>query len=174
MELLDKPICDPFFAGEHPVVCIQMFNGKKMRIQLEPAAAPITVAYFLTLVKQGFYNGLKFHRVIPNFMIQGGDPTGTGDGETEYYVKGEFIENGIQNPVRHERGTIALARQDGCDTASCQFFIMQVPMMGLAGHYAAFGKVIEGIETVDQIASTPTDENAKPLRPVIMRRVFIE
>lgn len=174
MKLLDTPPCDPFFLGEEPVVAIEMWNGRTIRIQLDPAAAPITVAYFLTLVQQGFYNCLKIHRVVPNFIIQGGDPTGTGDGETDCYIKGEFAENGIGNPLHHTRGAISMARQDGCDTASCQFFIMLRDNYGLDGHYAAFGHVIEGMDAVDQIAGFPVDANSMPTVPVIMRRVYVE
>lgn len=174
VKLLTEPICDPFSHGEAPVVAIEMWNGRTIRIQLDPNAAPITVAYFLTLVQQGFYNCLKIHRVVPNFIIQGGDPLGTGDGETDCYIKGEFAENGVGNPVHHTRGAISMARQDGCDTASCQFFIMLRDNYGLDGHYAAFGHVIEGMDAVDQIAAFPTDANSVPTVPVIMRRVYIE
>ena len=174
MELLTEPIIDPFSHGEHPVMVLQMFNGKKIRIQLEPAAAPITVAYVMSLVESGFYNGTKFHRVIPNFMIQGGDPTGTGDGETDYYIKGEFIENGIVNPLPHLHGAISMARQDGCDTASCQFFIMLATNPGLDGHYAVFGNVIEGLEAIDQIGTVPTNEADAPIKPIIIRRAYLE
>ena len=174
MELLTEPPCDPFFAGEKPVVAIQMLNGRTIRIELDPKAAPITVAYFLSLVKSGFYDCLKIHRVVPGFIIQGGDPLGTGDGETDYYLKGEFAENGVHNPLRHTRGTISMARQDGLDTASCQFFITLRNAPALDGHYAAFGHVIEGMDAVDQVAGVRTDENSVPLAPMIMKRVYIE
>ena len=174
MELLETPPCDPYTWGEHPVIVIEMYNLREIRIELDPSAAPITVAYFLKLVSEGFYDWTRFHRVIPNFMIQGGDPTGTGDGETEFYVKGEFADNGILNPISHTRGTIALARQEGNDTASCQFFIMLIDAPSMDGQYATFGHVISGMDAVDQIAAFPTNENAAPVIPLIMQRVYIE
>ena len=174
MELLTEPLCDPYFAGDEPVVVIQMPDGSQIKIQLYPDLAPITVAYFLTLVKSGFYNGLKIHRVVPNFIIQGGDPLGTGDGETEFYLKGEFAENGVDNPLCHTRGTMSMARQDGFDTASCQFFITLRNVPSLDGHYAAFSHVIEGMDAVDQVADVRTDENNVPLEPIIMERVYLE
>lgn len=174
MELLDKPVCDPFFKGEKPVVVIQMLNGWVIKVQLDPAAAPITVSYFLTLVESGFYNHLRFHRIVPNFIIQGGDPLGTGDGETEFYLKGEFAANGVDNPIRHTKGAISMARQDEFDTASCQFFIMLRDAPSLDGQYAAFGHVIEGMNFVDRIAGIRTDKNSAPLMPMIMKRVYIE
>ena len=174
MKLLDTPPCDPFCFGEAPVVAIEMWNESTIRVQLDPAAAPITVAYFLTLVKQGFYDYLKFHRVVPRFIVQGGDPTGTGDGETDCYIKGEFAENGVANPLHHTRGAISMARQEGCDTASCQFFIMLRNNYGLDGHYAAFGHVIEGMDAVDRIATAPLDSASAPTIPIIMRRVYVE
>ena len=174
MKLLTEPPCDPFAFGDAPVVAIEMWNGRTIRVQLDPSAAPITVAYFLSLVQQGFYDCLKFHRVVPGSMIQGGDPTGTGDGETDCYLKGEFAQNGVPNPLHHTRGAISMARQDDCDSASCQFFIMQSDRYGLDGQYAAFGHVIEGIEAVDQVARIPVDANSAPTVPVIMRRVYVE
>ena len=174
MELLTAPPCDPYCCGEHPIVVIQLLNKRQIRVQLEPAAAPITVAYFLQLVQEGFYNGLKFHRVAPGFVIQGGDPTGTGDGETDYYVKGEFAENGIDNPVKHTRGTISLARQESCDSASCQFFITLVDAPALDGHYAGFGHVIEGMDVVDYVGSVRITSYDKPRIPIIVTRMYVE
>ena len=174
MELLTKPPCNPHFMGDEPFVVIEMEDGQEISIELYPDYAPITVTYFLTLVNEGFYNGLQFHRLVPNFVLQGGDPTGTGDGETEFYLKGEFAENGIDNPLMHTAGTISMARQDGCDTASCQFFIMLRNAPSLDGHYAAFGHVIDGMNVLAEIASTPVDENAVPITPIVMRRVYVK
>ena len=174
MKLLEEPPCDPFAWGQAPVVVIRMLNQREIRIRLEPAAAPITVAYFLTLVESGFYDGLKLHRIVANFIVQGGDPLGTGDGETDCYVKGEFAANGIDNPVSHTRGAIAMARQDGYDTASCQFFIMLRDVPSMDGQYAAFGHVVEGMDALDQIALVATDAASAPFVPIFMQRVYIE
>ena len=175
MELLTTPPCDPFFAGEHPVVVMELAGtDDKIRIELDPNAAPITVAYFLSLVKDGFYDGLKFHRVVPGFLLQGGDPTGTGDGETEFYIKGEFAENGIDNPILHTAGAISMARQEGCDSASCQFFIMVEEVPSMDGHYAAFGHVIEGLDVIEDASFAEIDEHEAPLKPIIMERLYIE
>lgn len=174
MELLTEPICDPYFMGDEPVVVIEMEGGQEIRIELYPFAAPITVSYFLTLVNEGFYDGLQFHRLAPNFVLQGGDPTGTGDGETEYYLKGEFAENGVDNPLLHTAGALSMARQEGCDTASCQFFIMLRNAPALDGHYAAFGHAIDGMDVIEELAATPVDENAVPVTPLVMKRVYIE
>ena len=174
MELLTEPICDPYFMGDEPVIVIEMDDDREIYIELYPDVAPITVAYFLTLVNEGFYDGLRFHRLVPNFIIQGGDPTGTGDGETEYYIKGEFAENGVDNPIMHTRGAISMARQEGCDTASCQFFIMLQNAPALDGHYAAFGHIVDGMDVIEELEATPVDENAVPATPLIMRRVYVE
>lgn len=175
MRLLDAPPCDPFLWGENPVVAIKIFsNGKTIRIQLDPKAAPITVAYFLTLVSRGFYNGTKFHRVVPGFLLQGGDPTGTGDGETDCYVKGEFEANGVDNPLRHEAGTISLARQEGYDSASCQFFLMVNEVPSMDGQYAAFGHVIEGLDVLEELCNLETTPYESPVAPLIMQCVSIE
>ena len=174
MELLSTPPCDPYFMGDEPIVVIEFENGDEIAIELYPDAAPITVAYFLTLVNEGFYDGLKFHRLVPGFIIQGGDPSGTGDGETEYYVKGEFEENGVDNPIMHTRGTVSLARQEGCDTASCQFFIMLCNGPTLDGHYAAFGHIVDGMDVLERIEETPVDADSVPLEPIVMKRVYVE
>ena len=173
MELLSEPPCDPYFMGDEPIVAIELEDGREMGIELYPDVAPITVAYFLTLVNEGFYDGLQFHRLVPGFIVQGGDPTGTGDGETEYYVKGEFAENGVNNPIMHTRGAISMARQEGCDTASCQFFIMLRNEPSLDGHYAAFGHVVDGMDILEEIEAIPVDENAVPATPLFMRRVYV-
>ncbi len=156
------------------MVVIEMENGKKIKLELYPEAAPITVANFEKLVRAGFYNGLIFHRVIEGFMIQGGDPTGTGMGGADEKIKGEFAPNGVANPIKHTRGVISMARSMMKDSASSQFFIMHKDAPHLDGSYAAFGKVVEGMETVDAIASTQTDYSDRPLVPQVMKSVTIE
>ena len=156
------------------MVVIEMGNGKKMKIELYPEYAPITVANFEKLVKEGFYDGLIFHRVISGFMIQGGDPEGTGMGGPKERIKGEFAANGVNNPLKHERGVISMARTQMPDSAGSQFFIMHKDASYLDGQYAAFGKVVEGIEVVDEIAAVDTDWNDRPLTEQKMKRVTIE
>ena len=156
------------------MVVIEMENGKKMKLELYPEIAPITVKNFEDLVKQGFYDGLIFHRVIPGFMIQGGDPEGTGMGGPGHHIKGEFASNGIKNDLKHTRGVISMARSMMKDSASSQFFIMHADAPHLDGEYAAFGKVVEGIEVVDEIASVPTDFRDKPTVKQVMKKVYIE
>ena len=156
------------------MVIIEMENGGKIKLELNAEAAPITVENFLSLVKDGFYDGLIFHRVIPGFMIQGGDPLGNGMGGSEKKIKGEFAANGHQNPIRHTRGVISMARSMDKNSASSQFFIMHADAPHLDGQYAAFGKVVEGIETVDEIASIPTDYSDRPKIAMRMKRVYIE
>ena len=156
------------------MVVIEMENGKKIKIELYPDKAPITVENFENLVKEGFYNGLTFHRVISGFMIQGGDPLGTGTGGSKKKIKGEFRSNGVQNDIKHVRGVISMARSANPDSASSQFFIMHKDAPHLDGQYAAFGKVVEGMEVVDEIAETATDYNDKPVEPQVMKKVTIE
>lgn len=155
------------------MVQIEMENGKKIKIELYPDAAPITVANFEKLVKEGFYDGLIFHRVIKDFMIQGGDPTGTGMGGADEKIKGEFIINGVNNMVRHERGVISMARSADPNSASSQFFIVHKTSPHLNGQYAAFGKVVEGMDVVDEIAEAATDYTDKPTTPQVMKKVTI-
>ncbi len=155
------------------MVQIEMENGKKIKIELYPDAAPITVANFEKLVKEGFYDGLIFHRVIKDFMIQGGDPTGTGMGGADEKIKGEFIINGVNNMVRHERGVISMARSADPNSASSQFFIVHKTSPHLNGQYAAFGKVVEGMDVVDEIAEIATDYMDKPTTPQVMKKVTI-
>ena len=155
------------------MVVIEMENGDVIKIELDPSAAPITVANFTELVKEGFYDGLIFHRVIRGFMIQGGDPTGTGMGGSKKNIKGEFAANGVKNPLKHTRGVISMARAMNPDSASSQFFIMHQDAPHLDGSYAAFGKVVEGMEAVDRIASVRTDWRDKPLEKQVMKRVYI-
>ncbi len=144
------------------MVLIEMENGDTMKVELYPEIAPKTVANFEKLVKEGFYDGLIFHRVIPGFMIQGGDPQGTGMGGAKENIVGEFAANGHKNDLRHTRGVLSMARAMNPNSASSQFFIMHADAPHLDGQYAAFGKVIEGIEAVDRIASVPTDYNDRP------------
>ena len=151
-----------------------MENGKKIKIELYPEIAPITVANFEKLVNQGFYNGLIFHRVIPGFMIQGGCPEGTGMGGPGWNIKGEFSSNGVKNDLKHTRGVISMARSMRPDSAGSQFFIMHKDAPHLDGQYAAFGKVVEGIEVVDEIAGVDTDYADKPLTAQVMKSVTIE
>ena len=156
------------------MVVIEMENGAKIRLELNAEVAPATVENFLSLVKDGFYDGLIFHRVIPGFMIQGGDPLGNGMGGSEKKIKGEFAANGHPNPLKHTRGVISMARSMDQNSASSQFFIMHADAPHLDGQYAAFGKVVEGIETVDEIASIPTDFSDRPKIAMRMKRVYIE
>ena len=156
------------------MVQIEMENGGIIKLQLYPAVAPITVANFEKLVKEGFYDGLIFHRVIAGFMIQGGDPTGTGMGGSPDEIKGEFRSNGVTNNLSHTRGTISMARTQIKDSASSQFFIFRADATFLDGEYAAFGVVTEGIEVVDEIASIPTDYSDRPKIAMRMTRVYIK
>lgn len=154
------------------MVIIEMENGQTIRLELYADAAPITVKNFLTLVGEGFYDGLTFHRIIPGFMIQGGDPQGNGMGGSKNKIKGEFRQNGVDNPIRHTRGVISMARAYDPNSASSQFFIMHADAPHLDGAYAAFGKVVSGMEVVDEIASIPTDYNDRPKVAVRMKRVY--
>ncbi|MCR5328503.1 MAG: peptidylprolyl isomerase [Saccharofermentans sp.] len=146
----------------NPIVTIQMKNGGTMKAELYPEIAPETVKNFVDLASQGFYNGLIFHRVISGFMIQGGDPEGTGMGGPGYCIKGEFSANGFRNDLKHTRGVLSMARATDPNSAGSQFFIMHADSPFLDGQYAAFGKLIEGIEVVDRIASVKTDYNDRP------------
>ena len=156
------------------MVVIEMENGKKIKIELYPEIAPITCANFEKLVKEGFYDGLIFHRVISGFMIQGGDPEGTGMGGAKENIKGEFAQNGIKNDLKHTRGVISMARSMMPDSAGSQFFVMHKTSPHLDGQYAAFGKVIEGLEVVNEIAEVDTDFQDKPLDPQVMKSVTAE
>ena len=161
-------------AEKNPIVTFEMENGKTFRAELYPALAPNTVNNFLSLVGKKFYDGVIFHRVIAGFMIQGGDPQGVGTGGPGYHIKGEFIANGFANPIKHERGVLSMARAMNPDSAGSQFFIMHENSPHLDGQYAAFGKVIEGMETVDAIASVKTDYHDKPLSEQKMKKVTAE
>jgi peptidyl-prolyl cis-trans isomerase B (cyclophilin B) len=159
---------------EKPIVTITMENGEEIVIELDPAAAPNTVANFISLVEDGFYDGLIFHRVIPDFMIQGGDPNGNGTGGPGYSIDGEFSSNGFENNIKHVRGVISMARTSDPNSAGSQFFIMVNDAPHLDGDYAAFGKVIKGMETVDKIVSVERDANDKPLEDQKMKTVKVD
>ncbi|MDE6149237.1 MAG: peptidylprolyl isomerase [Ruminococcus sp.] len=156
------------------MVVIEMENGKKIKIELYPEHAPITVANFEKLVKEGFYDGLIFHRVISGFMIQGGCPEGTGMGGPKERIKGEFLANGVPNNLKHTRGVISMARSQMPDSAGSQFFIMHKDAPHLDGQYAAFGKVTEGMDVVDEIAETEVNYMDRPLVDQVMKKVTIE
>ncbi len=150
-----------------------MENGKTMTAELYPETAPLTVQNFIDLINEHFFDGLIFHRVIKGFVIQGGDPSGTGMGGSEKTIKGEFESNGFRNDLKHTRGVLSMARTMDPDSASSQFFIMHQDAPHLDGQYAAFGKVIDGIETVDEIANVKTDYRDKPLEPQRIRTIEI-
>lgn len=155
------------------MVIIEMENGKQIKLELYPDVAPITVENFEKLVKQGFYDGLIFHRVISGFMIQGGCPDGTGMGGPGYSIKGEFASNGFKNPLKHKRGVISMARSMRPDSAGSQFFIMHQDAPHLDGQYAAFGRVVEGMDIVDEIASVPTDFRDRPKIDMVIKSVTL-
>ena len=155
------------------MVVIEMENGGIIKLDLDATAAPKTVANFEKLVKDGFYDGLTFHRIIPGFMIQGGDPLGNGMGGAEEKIVGEFAANGHKNPIKHTRGVISMARAYDPNSASSQFFIMHKDAPHLDGQYAAFGKVSEGMEVVDEIASIPTDYSDRPKIAVRIKKAYI-
>lgn len=162
-------------AGENnPIVTITMENGGEIEVELYPEVAPNTVNNFIDLVEQGYYDGLIFHRVIENFMIQGGDPDGTGRGGPGYSIKGEFAQNDFENDLEHTRGVISMARSQAYDSAGSQFFIMHKDFQRLDGAYAAFGEVISGMEVVDRIATVDTDQNDRPEDPQVMEKVEVE
>ena len=156
------------------MIVIEMENGGKIELELDAKAAPITVENFEKLVREGFYDGLIFHRVISGFMFQGGCPEGTGMGGPGYHIKGEFAANGVENPIKHVRGVISMARAQDPDSAGSQFFIMHADAPYLDGQYAAFGKVISGMEVVDQIADAVTDYSDRPYDDIVMKRVYIQ
>ena len=148
----------------NPIVTFEMEDGKVFKAELYPAVAPNTVNNFLSLVRKGFYDGVIFHRVIAGFMIQGGDPKGIGVGGPGYCIKGEFSANGVKNDLKHQRGVLSMARSMMPDSAGSQFFIMHMDAPHLDGAYAAFGKVVEGMDVVDEIASCRTDFSDRPLQ----------
>jgi peptidyl-prolyl cis-trans isomerase B (cyclophilin B) len=152
---------------------IEMENGGTMTLELYPEIAPITVANFVKLANEGFYNGLIFHRVIAGFMVQGGDPTGTGMGGPGYQIKGEFSSNGVKNTLKHTRGVISMARSMQPNSAGSQFFIMHKDAPHLDGSYAAFGKLTDGFDVLDRIAGVATNWSDKPLKPQRMASVTV-
>ena len=159
---------------QNPKITIEMQNGKKIVAELYPDKAPNTVNNFLSLAKKGFFDGLIFHRVIKGFMIQGGDPLGKGTGGPGYSIKGEFAMNGFKNDLKHTRGVLSMARAFMPDSAGSQFFIMHEDAPHLDGQYAAFGKVVEGIEVVDEIASVKVDFSDRPLNEQKIKKVSVE
>ena len=160
--------------NKNPVISIVLENDSQIKLELYPEIAPNTVKNFISLVESGFYNGLIFHRVINGFMIQGGCPDGTGMGGPGYQIPGEFSQNGVNNTLVHTRGVISMARSGHPDSAGSQFFIMHQNSPHLDGQYAAFGKVIEGIEVVDAIADGKVDRSDRPAQDVVMKKVTVE
>ncbi len=159
---------------KNPIATIEMEDGSQIKIELYPDVAPNTVRNFISLANSKFYDGLIFHRVIPDFMIQGGDPEGTGAGGPGYAIKGEFSSNGFENTLKHDRGVISMARVQDKNSAGSQFFIIHKDSPHLDGEYAAFGKVIEGIEVVDKIAAVETVAQYKPKEDVKMKKVTVD
>jgi len=159
---------------KNPIVKIEMENGKQMQIELYPEIAPNTVNNFISLIKKGYYDESIFHRVISGFMIQGGCPLGIGTGDPGYKIKGEFSSNGFENNLKHEPGVISMARSSHPDSAGSQFFIMHKKSHHLDGAYASFGKIIEGLDVVNEIAETDTDYDDRPLTPQTMKSVTVD
>jgi len=160
--------------AQNPIVTFEMENGGLMTAELYPEVAPNTVNNFISLVKAGFYNGLIFHRVIPDFMIQGGDPEGVGIGGPGYSIKGEFARNGVKNPLKHTRGVLSMARSMMPNSAGSQFFIMVEDAPHLDGQYAAFGKIVTGMEVADEIVNVNRDRNDKPYNDQRMKNVTVD
>ena len=161
-------------SNQNPIVTFTMENGDVMKAELYPDVAPNTVNNFIHLVKKGFYDGLIFHRVIAGFMIQGGDPEGSGMGGPGYSIKGEFNYNGVENNLKHSRGVLSMARAQHPDSAGSQFFIMHADAPHLDGQYAAFGKLVEGEDVLDSIASIDTDWSDRPRTPQVMKTVTVD
>ena len=158
----------------NPIVTIKMSTGKVMKAELYPEIAPNTVNNFISLVKKGYFNGLIFHRVIPGFMIQGGCPTGTGTGNPGYSIKGEFSKNGFKNELKHSKGVLSMARSMMPNSAGSQFFVMVENSPHLDGQYAAFGKLIEGLDVATEIVNVPRDHRDKPKVDQVMEEVTVE
>ena len=161
-------------SNQNPIVTIEMENGDIMKAELYPEIAPNTVNNFISLIKKGYYDGVILYRVIPGFMIQGGDPDGTGMGGPGYSIKGEFSQNGFKNDLKHTPGVLSMARTMIPDSAGSQFFIMHETSPHLDGAYAAFGKLIEGLEVVDKIARVKTDYSDRPMEEQKMAKVTVE
>lgn len=160
--------------AQNPVVTITMENGEVIKLELYPEVAPVSVQNFISLIHKHFYDGLIFHRVIKGFMIQGGCPEGSGMGGPGYSIKGEFAANGVENNLKHTEGVLSMARSMYPDSAGSQFFIMHKDAPHLDGSYAAFGKVIEGMDVVNNIAETRTDYSDRPLEPQKMKTVTVD
>ena len=160
--------------AQNPVVTFTMENGDIIKAELYPEIAPVSVNNFISLINKNFYDGLIFHRVIRGFMIQGGDPEGTGMGGPGYSIKGEFSSNGVKNDLKHTEGVLSMARSMMPDSAGSQFFIMHKTSPHLDGQYAAFGKVVEGLDVVNKIAETDTDYNDRPLEEQKLKSVTVE
>ena len=160
--------------AQNPIVTIEMENGDLMKAELYPEIAPNTVNNFISLIQKGFYDGVIFHRVIEGFMLQGGDPEGTGMGGRDYTIRGEFAQNGFENPLKHEEGVLSMARTMAPDSAGSQFFIMHKTSPHLDGAYAAFGKITEGMDVVNKIAGVPTDYNDRPMETQRMKKVTVD
>lgn len=160
--------------AQNPIVTITMNTGDVMKAELYPETAPNTVNNFISLIKKGFYDGVGFHRIIAGFMIQGGDPDGNGMGGPGYSIKGEFTSNGFKNDLKHSKGVLSMARTQIPDSAGSQFFIMHADAPHLDGEYAAFGKLTEGFDVLDKIATTATDWSDKPRTPQVMESVTVE
>ena len=158
----------------NPIVTITMENGDVMKAELYPETAPNTVNNFISLVRKGFYDGLGFHRIISGFMIQGGDPAGNGTGGPGYSIRGEFSGNGFPNDLSHEPGVLSMARASDPDSAGSQFFIMHKSADYLDGQYAAFGKIIEGMDIVNKIAEVPTDWSDRPTEPQVIKSMTVD
>ena len=159
---------------QNPIVTITMENGDVMKAELYPEIAPNTVHNFISLIQKGFYNGTIFHRVIPGFMLQGGDPDGSGMGGPGYAIRGEFRSNGFQDDLKHTEGVLSMARTMAPDSAGSQFFIMHKDAPHLDGEYAAFGKITEGMDVVDKISNVETDFSDRPRVPQVMKSVTVE
>lgn len=160
--------------AQNPIVTITMENGDVIKAELYPEIAPNTVNNFISLINKGFYDGVGFHRIINGFMLQGGDPDGTGMGGPGYSIRGEFSSNGFKNDLKHTPGVLSMARTMMPDSAGSQFFIMHKDAPHLDGDYAAFGKVTEGLDIVNKIAEVDTDYSDRPLTPVVMKTVTVE
>jgi peptidyl-prolyl cis-trans isomerase B (cyclophilin B) len=179
-ENVEEPSAIEFKSAEElnlegdKMVKIEMQDGSVIKAELYPDIAPKTVSNFVKLVNDGFYDGLIFHRVIDGFMIQGGDPEGTGTGGSDETISGEFSSNGVNNPLSHTKGILSMARSNDPDSASSQFFICVADSEYLDGEYAAFGKVVEGMDVAEKIAKVEKDDNDKPLKDVVMKKVTIE
>lgn len=160
--------------AQNPIVTIEMENGDIMKAELYPEIAPNTVNNFISLIQKGFYDGVIFHRVIEGFMLQGGDPDGTGMGGPDYSIRGEFPQNGFDNPLLHDPGVLSMARTMAPDSAGSQFFIMHKKSPHLDGAYAAFGKITEGMDVVNKIAEVPTDYSDRPMETQRMKKVTVD